>query len=68
MESAEQALARCTKSLATLDSQLADPAFDAKAEDLTRQRGRAQEQLDVAEARWMEAAENFEKAKVAAGL
>ncbi len=68
MESAEQALARCTKSLATLDSQLADPAFAAKAEDLTRQRGRAQEQLDVAEARWMEAAENFEKAKVAAGL
>jgi ATP-binding cassette subfamily F protein 3 len=68
MESAEQALARCTKSLATLDSQLADPAFAAKAEDLMRQRARAQDQLDVAEARWMEAAETFEKAKLAAGL
>ena len=68
MESAEATLARCTKSLETLDSQLCDPAFSAKHADLTRQRLKAQDMLDVAEARWMEAAENYEQAKVAAGL
>ena len=68
MESAESTLARCTKSVATLDAQLADPAFAAKHADLTRQRIKAQEQLDTAEARWMDAAEVYEKAKTAAGL
>jgi ATP-binding cassette subfamily F protein 3 len=68
MESAESTLARCTKSVATLDAQLADPAFSAKHADLTRQRIKAQEQLDTAEARWMDAAEVYEKAKTAAGL
>jgi ATP-binding cassette subfamily F protein 3 len=68
MDSAEATLARCTKSLETLDSQLCDPSFAAKHADLTRQRIKAQEMLDIAEARWMEAAETYEKAKAAAGL
>lgn len=68
MESAEATLARCTKSLETLDGQLCDPALSAKHADLTRQRIKAQDMLDIAEARWMEAAENYEKAKVSAGL
>ena len=66
LEAAEAVLARCTKTLADLDADLADPVLyvknPAKAADLGRKREKAQAQLDEAEAKWMEAAEAYEQA------
>jgi ATP-binding cassette subfamily F protein 3 len=66
LEAAEEVLARATKALAEIDAKLADPNLyvrDPKgAADLTQKRGKAQAQLDEAEAKWMAAAEALEAA------
>ena len=66
LEAAEDVLARCTRALADLDRQLADPKLyvndPAKAADLGRRREKAQAAMNEAEAKWMEAAEAYEAA------
>ena len=66
LDAAESTLARITREVAELDTQLADPKLFAKdptkAAELTRRRERGQERLDAAEAEWMALAEQYEKA------
>ncbi len=66
VEAAEQALARETKAVAQIDSELADPALyvkdPSKAAALTAQRAKAADRLEAAEAKWMALAEEYEMA------
>jgi ATP-binding cassette subfamily F protein 3 len=70
LEAAEAVLARETKAAAELDAALADPALYAKdpagAADLGRRRSRIQEALEIAEGKWMSAAEAYEAAAAGA--
>jgi ATP-binding cassette subfamily F protein 3 len=66
LDAAESTLARITREVAELDTQLTDPKLFAKdptkTAELTRRRERGQERLDAAEAEWMALAEQYERA------
>jgi len=69
LEAAEEALARETKLFAEIDALLAEPAVHAdsvKAAEVRKRHARMQERLAEAEARWIEAAEVYEAARVGA--
>jgi ATP-binding cassette subfamily F protein 3 len=64
LTAAEESLARATRTLADIDSRLADPNLYVReptaAADLAKRRERAQAQVDDAEAAWLAAAEALE--------
>jgi ATP-binding cassette subfamily F protein 3 len=67
-EAAEQKVARFGKTIAEIDAALADPKNFKRPSELAqlgRDRARAKENLDKAEAEWLEAAEAYETAKAA---
>lgn len=69
LEAAEEALARETKLFAEVDALLADPAVHAdplKSAEVRKRHVRMLERLADAEAKWMEAAEVYEAARVEA--
>ncbi|MDB5481678.1 MAG: transporter, ATP-binding protein [Caulobacteraceae bacterium] len=69
LEAAEEALARETKLFAEVDALLADPAVHAdplKSAEVRKRHVRMLERLAEAEAKWMEAAEVYEAARVGA--
>jgi ATP-binding cassette subfamily F protein 3 len=67
VESAEQVMTRCTRNLAELDAQLADPDLyvknPGKVAELTKRRDNAKSKLDEAEAAWMVLAEELAEAE-----
>ena len=67
VEAAEQVMTRCTRNLAELDAQLADPDLyvknPAKVAELTKRRDNAKTKLDEAETAWMELAEELAEAE-----
>ena len=68
LEAVEAKVARVTKTLAEIDVALADPKIFKRPNELAqlgRDRARARENLDRAEAEWLEAAEAYESAKAA---
>jgi ATP-binding cassette subfamily F protein 3 len=65
-EAAEQKVARYTKTLQEIDAALADPKNYKRPNELAqlgRDRARAHDNLEKAEAEWLEAAEAYEAAK-----
>jgi len=70
LEAAEQALAASARAAEELDKALADPALfrrePVRAADLGRQRAKAKDAVDRAEAAWIEAAEAYEQSQAAA--
>jgi ATP-binding cassette subfamily F protein 3 len=70
LEAAEAALAAETRAAEALDAALADPALfrrdPASAAALGRQRAKAKDAVDQAEAAWMAAAEAYERGEAAA--
>jgi ATP-binding cassette subfamily F protein 3 len=68
LDAVEQKVARYTKTLSELDTALADPKNYKRPNELAqlgRDRARAKDNLDKAEAEWLEAAEAYETAKAA---
>jgi len=67
VEAAEQVLTRCTRNLAELETQLADPTLyvktPGKVAELTKRRDNAKTKLDEAEAAWMSLAEELAEAE-----
>ena len=67
VESAEQVMTRCTRNLAELEAQLADPDLyvknPGKVAELTKRRDNAKTKLDEAEAAWMGLAEELAEAE-----
>jgi len=67
-DAAEQKVARITKTLSEIDAALADPRNFKRPNELAqlgRDRARNMENLEKAEAEWLEAAEAYEQAKAA---
>ena len=70
VEAVEAKVARFTRTIAEIDAALADPKTFKRPNEMAqlgRDRARAVENLDKAEAEWMQAAETYEAAKAAAG-
>ena len=68
LEATEAKVARITKHLSEIDAALADPKNFKRPNELAqlgRDRARTQQNLDKAEAEWLEAAEAYETAKAA---
>ena len=68
LDAVEQKVARLSKTIAEIDAALADPRIFKRPNELAqlgRDRARNQENLDKAEAEWLEAAEAYEQAKAA---
>ena len=67
IEAAEQVMNRCTRNLAELETQLADPDLyvknPGKVAELTKRRDNAQAKLDEAEEAWMSLAEELAEAE-----
>jgi ATP-binding cassette subfamily F protein 3 len=66
IDAAEQVVTRCTRNLADLDGQLADPQLyknPTKLAELTKRRDTAKTKLDEAEATWMSLAEELAAAE-----
>jgi ATP-binding cassette subfamily F protein 3 len=67
VEAAEQVMTRCTRNLAELETQLADPDLyvktPGKVAELTKRRDNAKSKLDEAEAAWMVLAEELAEAE-----
>jgi len=67
VEAAEQVMNRCTRNLAELETQLADPDLyvknPGKVAELTKRRDNAQAKLDEAETAWMALAEELAEAE-----
>ena len=67
VEAAEQVMNRCTRNLAELETQLADPDLyvknPGKVAELTKRRDNAQAKLDEAEEAWMSLAEELAEAE-----
>ncbi|WP_454716405.1 ABC-F family ATP-binding cassette domain-containing protein [Caulobacter segnis] len=67
VEAAEQVMTRCTRNLAELETQLADPDLyvknPGKVAELTKRRDNAKSKLDEAEAAWMSLAEELAEAE-----
>ncbi|PZR36228.1 ABC-F family ATP-binding cassette domain-containing protein [Caulobacter segnis] len=68
VDAAEQVMTRCTRNLAELDAQLADPDLyvknPGKVAELTKRRDHAKSKLDEAEEAWMTLAEELAEAQV----
>ena len=67
VDAAEQVMNRCTRNLAELDAQLADPDLyvknPGKVAELTKRRENAKSKLDEAEEAWMALAEELAEAE-----
>jgi ATP-binding cassette subfamily F protein 3 len=67
VEAAEQVMTRCTRNLAELDAQLADPDLyvknPGKVAELTKRRDNAKSKLDEAEEAWIALAEELAEAE-----
>lgn len=67
VDAAEQVMTRCTRNLAELDAQLADPDLyvknPGKVAELTKRREHAKSKLDEAEEAWMALAEELAEAE-----
>lgn len=67
VDAAEQVMTRCTRNLAELDAQLADPDLyvknPGKVAELTKRREQAKSKLDEAEEAWMALAEELAEAE-----
>lgn len=67
VDAAEQVMTRCTRNLAELDAQLADPDLyvknPGKVAELTKRRENAKSKLDEAEEAWMALAEELAEAE-----
>jgi len=67
VDAAEQVMTRCTRNLAELDAQLADPDLyvknPGKVAELTKRRENAKTKLDEAEEAWMALAEELAEAQ-----